>query len=428
LAELAASAQVFENARSVSTYTLSSHLSMLTGVHPSHHGARMTRQRFHPLETPTVVRAFREAGYRTGAFVGTDVLRAQSGISHAFESYCDQVDPWVTYTHAWALMHDVQSFAATLVPALRQNGLPHWIQDFQRPAREVLDEARAWIESGDARPWFCFVNLYDVHWPYLPEPTARNKWVQPYDGIVDGYTMRGDRVVRAKYTPVEEDHRHLRELYDAELWELDRAVDRFLAGLDLDATAVLITSDHGEAFGEGGQYEHANILECQTRVPLIVRPAGGTTPERRVDPRSGVDVAPTLLELAGLPASASHVGRSLLAPPLEARAILIEDRDHPRPEVVRIALIDEHWKLVRYGVGEQQSWKLFDLRTDQLDAHDRCAEHPEVVERLRKRMDELRASWRADDARDMQGTLVGNVDALDALGYAGNEPEPDERP
>jgi arylsulfatase len=418
LARLASESLVFTHARSVSTYTLTSHISMLTGVFPSHHGARMTRQRFQPLQTPTVVRAFREAGYRTGGFVGNDVLRAQSGIAFAFETYDDRVDPWVTYTHGWALVHDLQAAGAKLVPALWQNGLPHWIQDYQRPASEVLEHAREWIESDDPRPWFCFVNLYDVHWPYLPESAAREKWVEPYDGIVDGYSKRGNRVHASRYELVERDDEHLAELYDAELWELDRAVEQFLAALDLSRTSLIVTADHGEAFGEGGEYEHADVLECQTRVPLIVRPAGGVAARRVEAPVSGVDVAPTLLAFAGLPPPPESRGVNLLGELDPQREILVEHRDQPNPAAVKLALYDGAWKLVRLGAAEPHEWRLYDSASDPNEAQDVAAAHPEIVERLRKRMNELRATWRADDRADMAGTEVGNADALKALGYA----------
>jgi arylsulfatase len=427
LADFARDAVVFTNARSASNYTLTSHLSLLTGVHPSHHGARLVRQRFRPRETPSVAEHFRRAGYRTGAFVGTGVLAAQTGACSAFEVFDDQVDPSVCDTHAWALVHDVQSVAAALAPALRNHGRPHWFQDFQRPARAVLERARAWIESDDERPWFCMVNLYDVHWPYLPEASARERWVRDYAGPVDGYSRRGDRLPPG-YRMQPADDAHLADLYDGEMWELDGAVEAFLATIDLERTAVLMTADHGEAFGEGGRHEHDDVLECQLRVPLIVRPAGGV--ERRVidAPVSGVDVAPTLLALAGLAPSKKHTGRDLLGPLAQNRPILVEDRDHPDPLDVRLAFYEGHWKLVRLGVGDGVRYQLFDLRTDTQGLSDVAAEHPEIVDRLAKALDELRAKWNASDAFEPSNGGFGNIDALRGLGYAGDDERDGELP
>lgn len=421
LASFAEQSLRFANSRSVSTYTLTSHLSMLTGVYPSHHGARLTRQFFRPWATPTVVREFREAGYRTAAFVGTDVLRAQSGIDYAFETYDDRVDPWVTYTQAWALVHDVQSLFAKVVPGFAVNGDPHWIQDFQRPAGDVLARALEWIEGDDPRPWFCFVNLYDAHWPYLPEPEARERFVRPYDGPADGYALRGNRVRAEGLRLGAEDARHVRDLYDAELWSLDREVDRFLGQLDFGRTGVVLTSDHGEAFGEHGQFEHKDVLECHTRVPLLVRPAGSKEGREVREPVQGVDVAPTLLALAGLPQGPESYGVNLLGPLAPVRLLLVENRDNVDPSLVKLALYEGDWKLVQsQGSDRRPQWSLYDVAADPLEARDLAAERPEVVERLRNALTGLRARWGADDERDGRVQRVDNQDALDALGYGGD--------
>lgn len=416
LAELAERALVFSNARSASVFTLTSHLSMLTGVYPSHHGASLTRQFFDPRETPSVARALAAAGYRTGAFVGTDVLRADTGVIDGFEHFDDLVDPPITYGLLWGLVHDLQSIAAKAVPALYNDGRPHWIQDFQRPADDVLPRALAWIRRDDPRPWFCFINLYDVHWPYVPAPEFEKAWVEAYDGPVDGFLFRSDDWVRGTELSGR-DHRHLTQLYDGELAELDGKVDAFLAALDLDDVGVILTSDHGEAFGEAGRYEHFDILEPQVRIPLLVKPPGSGEGARIDAPASGVDVAPTLLALAGLPVPEGLFGRDLVevaAEPDRDRVLLVENRDKMTLEEFRIALYDGDWKLVRNGVGDDATWELFDLRDDPLGERDRAADEPERVRTMRERFDALRAAWGAEDE---VGAGLANPDAMAGLGY-----------
>jgi len=415
LAALADRSLVFSNARSASVFTLTSHLSMLTGVYPSHHGASLTRQYFDPRETPTVARQLQQAGYRTGAFVGTDVLRADTGVVDGFEHFDDLVDPPVTYGLGWALVHDVQSIVAKRVPGLYNDGRPHWIQDFQRPADDVLPRALEWIRADDPRPWFCFVNLYDVHWPYVPAPEFEDAWVEPYDGPVDGFLFRSDDWVPGTELG-DPDHRHLTQLYDGELAELDRKVDAFLSELELDDVGLILTSDHGEAFGEAGRYEHFDILEPQVRVPLIVKPPGSTEARWSDAPVSGIDVAPTLLAMAGIQGS-ERTGRNLLDVAHAAgreRPLLVENRDKMTVDEFRVALYQGPWKLVRNGAGDDATWELFDLRDDPLGERDVSAEEPEQVRLLRDRFEALRATW---GATDELGAGVANSGAMAGLGY-----------
>ncbi len=427
LEALAEQSIVFDNARSPSRYTLTSHLSMLTGVYPSDHGARMTRQRISPNKTPSVAATLRAAGYRTGAFVGTGVLTAPTGMDFGFEHYDDLVDPPLCDTRAWGLVHDLQSLAARLGPPWSQNGQPHWFQDFFRPAGEVLANAKRWIDEPDPRPWFCMVNLYDVHWPYLPDEQERQRWVDKYDGPVDGYHAHSDTFPR-DYRMQPRDDSHLLELYDAEMSELDANVERFLAGLDLEHgnTAVLLSADHGEAFGEGGKYEHNDVLEPQVHIPFLVRlpgPQSGPKPRVRA-PVSGIDVAPTLLGIAGLPTPQHYVGIDVLTlkdgddPEAAApRAILVEDRDQMRVDHVTLVLYLGNWKLTRRGLGEKKQFQLFDLSSDPIGLVDVAGEHPKVVANMKTELEALRARWHADDAVDQRGTGYSNADALRGLGY-----------
>ncbi len=418
LERLASEAVVFEDSLSVSSFTFSSHLSLLTGVLPSTHGARLSDMRFDPARASSIAALLAEQGYRTGAFVGTDVLGGRTGIGEGFEVWDDAVDPAVCDTHAWRLVHDLQSVAAQLVPGLRFDGRPHWIQDFQRPAGEVLDRARSWIRRPDPRPWFVLVNLYDAHWPFLPEGEGR-ELVRPYQGPVDGFLFRSHDWVDG-YRMSAADKQHVSDLYEAEIFDLDRAVSGFLDSLRLERgdTAVLMTSDHGEGMGEEDTWNHDGIREPQVRVPLILRPPGAHPPGRRVgSPVSGLDVAPTLLALAGLEPPASMQGENLLAETLPVnRERWVEDRDHLDPDDVRIALYRGAFKLVRLGAGPLVRHELHDLTVDPVGTRDVQAEHPALFAELVRRCEQERDSLYL---REAVASDRGSADALRGLGYAG---------
>lgn len=429
IAALAERAVVFEGARSASRFTFTSHLSMLSGQHPSDHGARLVDSRYRRSRAPHLAALLRERGYRTGAFVGTNVLSGTTRLDYGFEEYDDLVDPPVCDTRAWDLVHDLQSLAAKVVPGMAFNGRPHWFQDFQRPAGPVLDNALAWIQNGDERPWFCMINLYDAHWPYVPDAPNRERLVGAYDGPMDGFVFRSDDYPDG-YEPEAVDNAHLEELYDAEIRQLDERVDAFLAELDLDAggTAVVWTSDHGEAFGEAGVYEHDDIYEPQVLVPLAVLHPDPATAGRRVEvPSSGVDVAPTILGLVGAPVPEEMVGVDLLEleEELDAeRLVLVEDRDHVDPTDIRLALYRGDWKLVTRGVEDERTLALHDLSRDPIGELDLAADHPEVVDEMVELLEAYRGRWGgAEDDLDVPEGAMLNSDALKALGYGGDSDE-----
>ncbi|MCZ6597840.1 MAG: sulfatase [Planctomycetota bacterium] len=420
LLRFAREAQVYADARSVSCFTFTSHLSMLTGVLPSVHGARLLNARYDPRRADSIALLLEEAGYRTGAFVGTNVLAGRTGLSAGFEVYDDRVDPHVCDTRAWSLVHDVQALLAMHFPGCRNNGQPHWFQDFQRPAGEVLASALAWIEADDPRPWFAMVNLYDVHWPYVPGDVSHGALVRPYQGLMDGYLFRSDDW-RAGHELDAPDRRHVSELYDAEIRDLDEAVDDFLAELDLERTAVLITSDHGEAFGEVETWGHEHVYEPQVRVPFLLRPPGRFHEPSIVPGKvSGIDVAPTLLGLAGIEPPASMQGLDLTRErPDPERLIRVEDRDHIDPTDVRLALYRGPWKLVRRGLGEEARFTLHDLRTDPIGKIDVQEEDPDVFRELVAIFTELRGDLDEVEAR-AEVDMAVLADALRALGYGGD--------
>ncbi|QDU84442.1 Choline-sulfatase [Planctomycetes bacterium Pla163] len=422
LAELAERSLVFDNARSVTHFTFTSHLSMLTGRYPTEHGARLLDTRHLPESGgETLAQELQRAGYRTGAFVGTGVLRATTGLDAGFDTYEDRVDPAGTETHLWALVHDLQAVLIRKKGLGWNDGEPHWIQDFQRPADGPLDEARAWIENGDDRPWFAFVNMFDVHWPYNPTDAARARYATKYDGVVGGHASRANDFPDG-YVMEPEDDAHLLSLYEAEFADLDVLVSEFLDSLDLDAsnTAVLITADHGEAFGEGGEYEHENILEPQVTVPMVLRlPGAAPRSGRSSVPVSGIDVAPTLRALAGLPAR-TELGLDLAAEDLpDDRVVYVEDRDHHDVEKAQFAAYSGRFKLVWLDALHDDRFELYDLELDPIGLIDRANEHPDVFRALKARLTEER-DWLPLDA--VEGRAGGGIDAdaLRALGYMGD--------
>jgi choline-sulfatase len=181
-----------------------------------------------------------------------------------------------------------------------------------------------------------------------------------------------------------------RARYDSEVFFTDLHVGRLLDFARKqpwwNETAVIITADHGEAFGEHGMYKHAfRLWEVLTRVPLIVH-VPGASPHRIDQNRSQIDLAPTILDLAGVAEKpAAFVGRSLVPEIYDGRKAddrdpvvldLPEDANNPETR----AIVDHTTKLIAYG---KSTYELYDLAADPGELTDLSKSDPEKLSRMK---------------------------------------------
>lgn len=220
-------------------------------------------------------------------------------------------------------------------------------------APSTIAEALRWHDTARP-PWFLWVHFYDVHAPYLEH---------------------GARPSTA------------REAYDGEVAFTDAKILEFLDALgdELDDTAVILTSDHGEAFGEHGTFLHANTLfEEELRVPLWVCPPGGRS--ETIDmPVSGIDVAPTILSWAQVTRPTTFVGRSLTG---SLRSVPVHAASAIDGMAMQ-ALIYERHKLIRHLPGD--AYALFDLSEDPGERVDLTRFSPEELLRMQSLLDHFAA-------------------------------------
>jgi choline-sulfatase len=184
-----------------------------------------------------------------------------------------------------------------------------------------------------------------------------------------------------------------RDRYDGEIFFTDLWIGKLLdfarAQTFWKDTVVILTADHGEAFGEHGMYKHAfEVWEVLTRVPLFFYGAGVVP--RRIDlRRSHVDLAPTILELLGVPVPGDFQGRSLVpelfgAEPESREPILLElaEDSHNPP---RRALIFGSFKLLEFEHGR---FELYDLAKDPGETRNLAAERPAELADMKRRLAE----------------------------------------
>ena len=321
----AARSTLFEDALCNVPTTLPSHVSFFTGLPPALHGAR--RNGVEPdRDLVTLFDRLEARGFRTAAVVSSDVLGPR--------------------------------FSEPLGPGevLR----PGTTTEFQVPAEQVNAEALRWLDAHAGEPFALWLHYYDPHEPYDPPRFFRERFARPYAGPLPR-TLDVDTLVALNDDPgpglTAEDRRHIIDLYDAEVAYLDHQLGALFAALEgrglLDATAVVLVGDHGQALGEHGFWGHGlRLLESVVRIPYVIRLPGQDEGRRVAAPVDSLDLLPTLVELFRLEPVEGLPGRSLV-PALAGRRVasrplrVVERRRFDEaPEAVAVALYGSGWKLV----------------------------------------------------------------------------------
>jgi choline-sulfatase len=401
LAELARDAAVFESAYCPSPLCAPSRAAMLTGRHASSIGVYDNAAEL-PATTPTVVHALRAAGYHTAVagkmhFVGPDQL-------HGFEERLttDIYPADVDWTPDWSRpLEEPLPWYHTMESILRPGVTAASLQtDYDEEVafaatRKLYEIAR----HRPDQPFLLFASFTNPHDPWeVPERcwTRYERSAVPLPAVaslpldeVDPHSRRLRamcRVDEAELTP--EQVRRARHGYFAAISYLDERIGEVLGALRAsglqDRTTVLFCADHGEMLGERGLWYKMAFFEQSARVPLIVRDVTGRLGARRVPgPVSLIDVAPTLLELAGLPADAvagAGDGESLLAP--RVRPVISEyHAEGVQAPAAMIRSGDE--KLI---VSLEDPDLLFDLAADPQELRSLHADEPVLREALESQL------------------------------------------
>jgi arylsulfatase A-like enzyme len=366
LDRLAQQGVLFERAYAPAPLTLPSHASMFTGLYPPEHGLHNNGQGALPQGLPTLATQLQAAGYETGAFVAAFVLDHKFGLNRGFQTYNDDLtlsDPGLHGHHQY------------------------------RDGSFVIDAALRWLRPRTSKPFFCWVHLFDPHYPYLAHEDEFG-------------TQFKDRP------------------YDAELAYVDQQLERLISALKesgaLEHTMIVIVGDHGESFGEHGELSHGmTIYDATLRVPLLVVSPRESQPGQRVaEPVSLVDLTPTVLDRLGLRPLSHASGRSL-QPALRGEAmaarVCYAESDEPYHaghwSPLR-ALITSQWKYIRSPRAE-----LYDLIADPRELRNLATESPAQLQTLEGEL----SAWE----EGMNQRLAGNValteqerSSLSSLGYA----------
>jgi arylsulfatase A-like enzyme/Flp pilus assembly protein TadD len=362
---LAANGTRFADAVAVAPLTLPSHASILTATTPLVHGIHDNIAFVLPAGIPTVAERFAAAGYDTAAFVSGFPLDHRFGLARGFGEYDDR----------FTTGGDRRREAPT-----------------ERLAADTVAAALAWIERprADGRPLFVWVHLFDPHAPYeAPEPYRSRFVAQPYDGEV-AYADAQIGVLLNRLTRARPDRQPL----------------------------VVVTADHGEGLGDHREPTHGLFVYDSTlRVPLVV--SGPAVAHARVVTAGvrSIDIAPTLLDLAGVPPLDGAEGVSL------RNAVIPTAAFTPQPAYAE-SLFGElccgwaplhAWRDGHLMFIDAPTPELYDFAADPDETHNLAADRPDEAARMRRALEAALARARPSS----HGAITTDArERLRSLGYA----------
>jgi arylsulfatase A-like enzyme/Flp pilus assembly protein TadD len=361
---LAAAGVRFENVYCQVPLTTPSHCSIMTGTYPLYHQVHNNGSYVLPAEVTTLAEVLKGRGFQTAAFVGSFTVDSRLGIDQGFDVYDDRLTEGEAFKPLNA----------------------------ERKAEKVYTAFRSWFDSVEKQPFFCWVHFFDPHLPY--EPPA------PYN-------------VDFADSP-----------YDGEIAYMDHYVGQVMAALRekslLQKTLLVLAGDHGEAFGEKVESGHGIFLYDGTlRVPMIFSaeghlPKGGVIKSRvRL-----IDIAPSILDMLGLPVPSEIQGTSLL-PYLAGR----EKKDlstyletyFPRENYgwsELIGFVDGDWKYIKAPRPE-----LYNLRTDPEETVNAIVQESKQAREMRSRLEETIANSSSGLASAKRELTSEEREKLRSLGY-----------
>jgi arylsulfatase A-like enzyme len=420
-------ATMYNNAYATSCWTSPSHTSMFTGLYPSGH--KTTQEKWHVEDSlTTLAEVLSKQGYQTVGVTGNAVVSSDAGFGQGFE----------TYEESWRTKQG---------PKKRVQGRK---QELPTQPRLSIDAYTSnWLETffeerDDKRPLFLFINLIGAHTPY--SSCGDNCGI--YGAEVEGGIINNEwrDYYRGRRQMGEPDWTRLRNLYDAELREMDHHFGTILrtinANLKKKQTFIGVTSDHGENLGEHGHVSHVfSLHEPTTRIPMVLRhpeyfEKGGVS-ER---PVQLVDLFSTALELANVSKIPKNHGHSLLRPPVDPNRLVLNEYFRPVQALASVEMSNrvEKQKMSKFDRRikslHQDGWKLhwgsdgnhelYHLEEDREELNDLVNDkaHQPRLEAMVRTLETLVKRYEGDapelgDAPEMDEATRAE---LEALGYLGD--------
>jgi arylsulfatase A-like enzyme len=398
------------NAFSHASWTRPAAATLLTSLVPSSHGVMSKTSALSP-EIVMLPELLQQAGYTTGGIAANINLAQSLGFAQGYDEYHYLAPDYLAGAQESSSKLVVYNIGRAVWFKLKR-GLD--FGDFYQDSQVVNEVAFDFLERNKGSRFFLFLHYMDPHDPYF---------AHPYDGTAIA------RVSNQHPSP--ELAAEMRRLYRGEIEYLDGNFAKLLAkvrelGIE-NETMIVLTADHGEEFHDHGGFWHGlTLYDEQVRVPLLVRWSGDGTraPAEPLEHVVGlVDVAPTILARAGVPAPPAMQGVDLALgaterPERNRRVFSEEDHEGNVLRSVRT----EEWKLIEANPDNPRGLapeELFHVAEDPGERRDLAKQRPEEAAGLRRHADAqaqlARSQGKSGEAAELSAS---EQEALRQLGYA----------
>ena len=358
---------VFDNAIAEVTWTLPSHMCMLTGLYRKNH--RVTAQSNLAEETVTLAEVLARGGYVAAGFTGHSWwLLPWRGFAHGFDSY----DTPASFRNAEATTLLVEDW-------LRRRGTDRFFLFFHNYDIHSKIDGKGYThiyDTGDPRS-----RIFSETIPCAPSYERQGMDTPTFTEFLKAHNQ-------GKLTVTEKEREHLVACYDDCIRYVDAAIHGFFQALKelgvYDRALIIVTSDHGEEFAEHGLYVHCQVYEECCHIPLIVKFPHGRFAGRRV---SGLvqlaDLRPTILDIVGLSDDGQADGQSVVT--------LLESKSAPRAVAYTQnglcqAVRTRDTKLVR-NLEREGLHELYDLEEDPAESVNRVGDAPAGLAGLKEQLE-----------------------------------------
>jgi len=313
----------FENAYSASSHTREAVPALLTGEYPD-----VAIDGSYRLATETVASRLSEVGFATGGFHSNPFVSRAYGFDQGFDEFDDDLH-----------------FGQHKLVALAQRALDKLRNRHYARAEEINERSVSWVDSlGSEEPFFLWNHYMDTHGPYEPPGEYATLYADRELSGRDAQSLY-QRAIDDPESISEDERQLLIDLYDAEIRYNDERIGEFLDELRsrdlLESSLLIVTADHGDAFGEHGYYEHPRYLHDEiTQVPLFVREPGETG-RTVATPVSTLDIVSTFKRAVGIDIASERA--SLLDRFGDDRTVFLQARGE-----------DDHSHVRRYALRTQE--------------------------------------------------------------------------